>query len=188
MTAPPADPTFLVVATVLLFLLILGYLWFVYVVGPKVMKEKAPYTLTNLIRVYNIFQITACTAFVVRSYQMGFDFRFIWRCEKFDWLSDEAKVELYIGTWLFLLLRIFEFIETILFILRKKNNQASFLHVYHHVSTVLLMWVFITFDTGEDFVFFSFLDELMTQLILNLFLLQSLWRSTMLRSTVSCIA
>lgn len=180
-TAPPADSYFLVIATIVLAILIILYLRYIYIVGPKFMKDKAPYDVTNLLRVYNIFQVICCSTFVIRSYQMGFDFRFIWKCESFAFLSDETLTELYIGTWLFLLLRLFEFVETIFFILRKKDNQASFLHVYHHVSTVILMWIFITYDTGELFL----LNQLSTLDINSGFFQQNLWQSTMLRSTRS---
>lgn len=135
------------------------------------MKDRNPYNVTNVIRYYNVFQVIACSIFVYRTYQMGFDFRFLWRCESFDFLTDDERLELKIGTWCFLLLRMFEFVETIFFILRKKDNQASFLHVYHHITVVLLMWVYITFDTGKKFIsnkfshfftdYHSFLTELM---------------------------
>lgn len=39
------------------------------------------------------------------------------------------------------LLKIFEFLETIFFVLRKKNSQISNLHVYHHVSTAGLVYI-----------------------------------------------
>ena len=113
------------------------------------MKDKEPFNVTNYLRVYNILQVFACTAFVTLSYAIGFDFRFLWKCESFDFFSDDKKFLVKIGTWFFLLLRIVEFLETIFFILRKKQSQASFLHIYHHISTVILMWVFISFDTGE---------------------------------------
>lgn len=35
-----------------------------------------------------------------------------------------------------------DLIDTLLIILRKKNNQLSFLHVYHH-STVLIIWAWV---------------------------------------------
>ncbi|CRK87230.1 CLUMA_CG001034, isoform A [Clunio marinus] len=131
----------------LLIVIFAVYMWFIYIYGPKMMKSKRPYKLKNFIRGYNIFQMGACLVLVVRSYQLGFDFRFLWRCEDFSWLSESALNEIVIGTWFFLFLRMFEFIETVFFILRKKENQASFLHVYHHVSTVILMWVYLTYDT-----------------------------------------
>lgn len=113
------------------------------------MKDLPPYELTNLIRVYDIVQIAACSFFVIRTYMLGFHLKFICKCESFNFLNEYEMGQVQLGVWFFLLLRVFEFVETWFFILRKKNNQASFLHVYHHVSTVVLMWVFITFDTGE---------------------------------------
>lgn len=128
------------------------YFWFVFYQGPKMMKDRRPYNVTNILRIYNVFQVIACSIFVYRTFSMGFDFRFLWKCESFDFLTDGERLELKIGTWCFLLLRMFEFVETIFFILRKKGNQASFLHVYHHITVVLLMWVYITFDTGKKYI------------------------------------
>ncbi|TGZ38997.1 Elongation of very long chain fatty acids protein [Temnothorax longispinosus] len=47
--------------------------------------------------------------------------------------------------WYFFLLKIFDYVETIVFVLRKKDNQISGLHLYHHVSTLLLSWAGIRF-------------------------------------------
>lgn len=129
--------------------IIVLYLWYIMSYGPRWMKDKQPYNITNLCRWYNVFQFIACGLFVVRSYQMGFTFHYLWKCESFDFLSNEVKEELVLGSWLFLGLRMIEFVETVFFILRKKRNQASFLHVYHHISTVILMWIFLTYDTGK---------------------------------------
>nr|KAF7437756.1 hypothetical protein H0235_000147 [Vespula pensylvanica] len=46
------------------------------------------------------------------------------------------------GSWWALLTKLVDLIETGIFVLRKKNRQISFLHLYHHVSTVLLGWMF----------------------------------------------
>lgn len=128
--------------------LIFLYLWYVFFAGPKYMKTQEPYRLKNTIRYYNVFQLIACSSLVVRMWMIGFDHRYIFRCEKFNFLTEAQRIEVVIGTWMFLCLRIFEFIETVFFILRKKQKQASFLHIYHHISTVILMWIWITYDTG----------------------------------------
>ena len=43
------------------------------------------------------------------------------------------------------MLKIFDLIETGIFTLRKKYRQVSFLHLYHHVSTVLIAWLGVRF-------------------------------------------
>lgn len=39
------------------------------------------------------------------------------------------------------MLKLIDLIETVVFVLRKKSTQISFLHLYHHVSTFLLFWL-----------------------------------------------
>ncbi|XP_025988628.2 elongation of very long chain fatty acids protein 4 [Solenopsis invicta] len=43
------------------------------------------------------------------------------------------------------MLKILDLVETVLFILRKKNNQVSGLHLYHHVSSVLIVWLCVRY-------------------------------------------
>ena len=42
----------------------------------------------------------------------------------------------------------YEFMDTLIMILRKKNNQISFLHVYHHASTFGSWWAAVNFAPG----------------------------------------
>jgi hypothetical protein len=44
-------------------------------------------------------------------------------------------------------IKIFDLSETIVFILRKKYQQISVLHVYHHISTVLYVWIILRYLT-----------------------------------------
>jgi hypothetical protein len=43
-----------------MFAILCAYLYFVLEYGPKYMKEKKPYSLNTIIRVYNISQIICC--------------------------------------------------------------------------------------------------------------------------------
>lgn len=38
-----------------------------------------------------------------------------------------------------------DLIETVIFVLRKKDRQVSFLHLFHHCSMVLLVYLYTTF-------------------------------------------
>lgn len=80
---------------------------------------------------------------------LGLKLNYIGRCEKLEFLNDAERSEVNFGIWMFLLLRIYEFVETIFFIMRKKENQASFLHIFHHIGSVLMIWIFILKKTGE---------------------------------------
>ena len=59
------------------------------------------------------------------------------------------------GLWWFYFSKLIEMLDTIFFVLRKKNNQISFLHVYHHASMFPIWWVGIKWvagGQGESFV------------------------------------
>lgn len=75
-----------------------------------------------------------------------------WRCHTVDYRStnpDAMKILhfTYITFWL----KLVELIETVLFVLRKKENQISKLHVYHHTSTAMLTWIMVKYIGGKYF-------------------------------------
>lgn len=51
--------------------------------------------------------------------------------------------------WWTMTLKVVELIETVFFVLRKKDNQVSFLHVYHHVGTLMIVWMGVKFAGGK---------------------------------------
>lgn len=167
------EPYVNVISFVILLFIFAGYLWFVLFAGPKLMRKREPLNVTNLIRLYNVFQVIVCSIFVTRIYQLGFTFQFLFKCEKFEFLSRDELVEVKLGSWLFLSLRVFEFVETIFFVVRKKQNQASFLHIFHHVGSVMMTWLFIVSHAGEKSL--NGLDKCLT----FVFYSQNSWQLTL---------
>jgi elongation of very long chain fatty acids protein 1 len=143
---PVIDSLPLMASPLPLTAIIIAYMWFVLKAGPDLMKSRKAYDLTQIIRVYNIFQVVICAWFVYKVHQLNFSFNMTWRC--IDTLKPGTELKVYIIMWRFILLRGFEFIETIFFVLRKKQNQVSTLHVYHHISTVVLLWIFFKYSPG----------------------------------------
>lgn len=128
------------------------YLWIVFKAGPKFMENRKPFKLTYVTRFYNIFQIVACLYFIIESYKDGFSFKHTWKCfdePKYVGHVDQKMMYYYSLLWWFIFLRLSEFLETIFFILRKKFNQVSILHVYHHISIPLLLWIFLIYSGGR---------------------------------------
>jgi len=50
--------------------------------------------------------------------------------------------------WWFYISKLFELLDTVIFIARKKNNQISFLHVFHHASMFSLWWIGVKWVAG----------------------------------------
>ncbi|CAH1709093.1 unnamed protein product [Chironomus riparius] len=128
------------------------YLWIVFRAGPNFMKNRRPFDLTLATRLYNIFQIAGCLFFNVQAFKLGFSFYEIWKCTdepKYIGYSDEFEMKLNYYQWWYIFLRMSEFLETIFFVLRKKFNQVSILHVYHHISIPFLLWIFLMYSGGR---------------------------------------
>lgn len=51
-------------------------------------------------------------------------------------------------SYFFFLLKVLDLIETIFFILRKKNQQVTFLHIYHHAGVVTIGYFYFKLYSG----------------------------------------
>uniref|UniRef100_T1GZ15 Elongation of very long chain fatty acids protein n=1 Tax=Megaselia scalaris TaxID=36166 RepID=T1GZ15_MEGSC len=121
--------------------IILVYLLFVLKIGKIYMKNRSPYKLKKFIVAYNIFQIAACLLVI----------KAIWSDEKAppSRYFSQCQVAEYMNKWSYLykfnvgiyLLKCSEMLETIIFVLRKKWRQVSFLHVFHHCATLTLAFL-----------------------------------------------
>lgn len=51
-------------------------------------------------------------------------------------------------TWYYYILKLIDLTDTIIFVLRKKQNQVSFLHIYHHAAISISTYVSTRFYPG----------------------------------------
>lgn len=130
-----------------LFIIFGVYLWFVLKAGPQFMKDRKPFKLTQIVRVYNVFQVIACASYVTKMIKLKCTLDLIWKCSYGTIIGTEE--EAYVVVWYLILLRLLELIETVFFVLRKKQNQVTALHVYHHISTVFIIWMFLKYSGGK---------------------------------------
>ncbi|XP_016908566.1 elongation of very long chain fatty acids protein 1-like [Apis cerana] len=120
--------------------IILSYLYFVLKYGPQFMKNRKPYNLKTFIQWYNIFQIIANAYLVQQNISAGWFSEISVYCELPDYSYKPGPMKIAYTMWLTTMLKLIDLVETVVFVLRKKQEQISFLHVYHHVSTILLIW------------------------------------------------
>ncbi|CRK98252.1 CLUMA_CG011614, isoform A [Clunio marinus] len=108
--------------------------------GQGLMKHRRPFQLKAFLVVYNILQVLACLYFLINVFRTGFKWNYLWTCHMTGY-ENLNHVKLLYFTYI---LKGTELIETILFILRKKFGQMSFLHIYHHVSTFVFAYIGVT--------------------------------------------
>ncbi|GAB67485.1 long chain polyunsaturated fatty acid elongation enzyme, partial [Plasmodium cynomolgi strain B] len=87
--------------------------------------------LYNLLQVLLSLVITVLTIFEVRKRKFSLLHNYV----------DFSKTNIALCCWLFYVNKLFDFMDTILIVLRRKWNQFTFLHVYHHISVFLIMWI-----------------------------------------------
>lgn len=133
-----------------LILVTFSYLYFVLKCGPRYMENRPPYKLTTFIKYYNIAQIVLNSWIVYSLVNAGWtiDNVIFTRTQSSSALKINVLSCIYVG-WTTLALKIFDFVETGVFVLRKKQNQISFLHLYHHITTVWLSWIYAKFFVFE---------------------------------------
>jgi len=129
--------------------IILIYLALVYGILPAYMKNRKPYSLTTIIRTYNVIQIVSCVWLVYWFASSGWvQGKYHISCEPIDYSSNPQALGILNGFYWTYFLKMFELLETVFFILRKKSNQVTKLHVYHHASTIALAYIGCKFVGG----------------------------------------
>jgi hypothetical protein len=120
--------------------IVAAYLVSILYLGPAFMKNRKSFEIKPLVRLYNIsmillnlYQIKASLPFV----DNGSSF-FNCKAVESDLLHAEEIAKL---VDLFLLSRLADFLDTIWFVLRKKQSHISFLHLFHHSFAPLAAFV-----------------------------------------------
>lgn len=138
------------------------YVYFVKKLGPALMKNREPMNLRGLILCYNLSMILINAYFF---YEIVVNYRFGIEMDMFNFerpkTTDNSPKKLHV-IWLsyaFLLSKFLDLAETVFFVLRKKHNQISNLHVYHHSVVPLLVHMFAKISpTGGPGCMFPFLN------------------------------
>lgn len=122
-----------------------SYILFVCFIGPFLMRNREPFQLKSLIRAYNLLMVFIAGLLVVRMYQAVDSLSTMTDCSKtFSFLDDSATKTYRMANFI-MMVRLTEYFDTIFFTLRKKQNQVTFLHVFHHAFVPMYAyWVLRT--------------------------------------------
>ncbi|XP_062549403.1 elongation of very long chain fatty acids protein 4-like [Armigeres subalbatus] len=139
---------------------ILGmYLWFVLELGPKWMQRRKPMKIDNIIKVYNLVQVILCLFLFVEGLRLCYFRNYSFLCQPVDYSTDEVPIAITRRAYLYFVVKVIDLLDTVFFVVRKKQNQVSFLHVYHHTGMVMLSWSGVKWFPGGHSVFMGFINS-----------------------------
>ncbi|KAL3260677.1 hypothetical protein MRX96_046266 [Rhipicephalus microplus] len=131
----------------LCFPLLIGYVYFVKIAGPRWMKDRKPFNLRWAVLTYNALTVLANAYFAVKLFGLTYaSGHYSLFCQGINYSSPtETDMAILKLGWWYSFVRIGDFLDTIFFVLRKKNSQITFLHVAHHFLVVFSAWFYMNF-------------------------------------------
>ncbi|NXN18483.1 ELOV7 protein, partial [Indicator maculatus] len=125
------------------------YIYFVTSLGPKLMENKKPFDLRQIMVFYN-FSVVALSLYMTYEFLMsGWATGYSFRCDIVDYSRSPTALRMVRICWLYYFSKFIELLDTIFFVLRKKNNQVTFLHVFHHSIMPWTWWFGVKFAAGS---------------------------------------
>lgn len=147
----------------LLYFIIIKYLL------PHYMKNREPYQMRKPMLYYNLFNVVVNSiGFIIGMWETNFSAD-IWGCST----KKLSPLLVYCGYGYFLL-KYVDFLETIFFLLRKKFNQVSFLHVSHHCLMPNLCYFGMKYIPNRHVAFIPLINSLVHAIMYTYYYLAAL--------------
>uniref|UniRef100_A0A8C9YIL0 Elongation of very long chain fatty acids protein n=1 Tax=Sander lucioperca TaxID=283035 RepID=A0A8C9YIL0_SANLU len=115
-------------------IVIAAYIYFVTSLGPRMMQNRKAFDLKGVLIVYN-FGVVALSLYM---------------CYEVSHMASTC--------WLYYFSKFIEMLDTIFFVLRKKNSQVTFLHLFHHSIMPFTWWFGVRFSAGGMGTFHALLN------------------------------
>ncbi|KAK7099618.1 very long chain fatty acid elongase 4-like [Littorina saxatilis] len=118
--------------------------------GPSYMANRQPVRATGLMVSYNFFMVGLSLYMFFEFFACGYNGRFDFLCQPCDYSRTPQGYREASVAWWYFFSKIIEFLDTIFAIIRKKNGQLTFLHVYHHSTMALICWYVAKYVPGGE--------------------------------------
>jgi len=135
------------------------YVFIVKVLGPKLMKNRKPFELKNFIIIYNFLQVLFSLWLFYEAAMSGWLTGYSYRCEAIDYSPSPAAMRMANFVWWYYFSKFVDFIDTFLFVMRKKLDNVSALHVIHHGTMPFAVWWAVKFTPGGHVTFAFFINS-----------------------------
>lgn len=138
-----------------------AYLIFIYKIGPILMYEREGHSLKSLLRVLNAINILINIVLFNWGLHITNNFSDFFNCKALDRNPDDLVYFMEA----FIFSRLFDLSDTIVLVFRKKKNQITKLHVFHHTAVPVAMFVGAHFQM-TPFLGFAFAVNILVHVIM----------------------
>lgn len=151
-----------------------AYLYFVLSWGPRYMANRKPYKLERTLIVYNFIQVIVSTYIFYEGAFAGWFAHYSWKCQPVNFSNTPDGIREARGVYLYFLAKISELLDTVFFVLRKKERQISFLHLYHHTVMPMISWGATKYYPGGHGTFIGTINSFVHIIMYAYYLLSAL--------------
>ncbi|XP_054274964.1 elongation of very long chain fatty acids protein AAEL008004-like [Macrosteles quadrilineatus] len=152
------------------------YLYFVLQLGPALMKTKPAFDLKYVMIVYNFYQVVFSTWMCFRLFTTDRAIQYMIQhgCQPLSKEHNPVQDPLREAAWFYFVSKLIELLDTVFFVLRKKQSQVTFLHVYHHSNLAISTWAYLKYVKGEQGILIGFLNSFVHVVMYLYYLLAAL--------------
>ncbi|KAG8193458.1 hypothetical protein JTE90_005105 [Oedothorax gibbosus] len=120
------------------------YIIFCKWIGPALMVDRKPFELKNVLIFYNFFQMIVNTYLTIKAVE-GLLRMWNVRCEEYTTSPEMAVVvkDFDLALWHLYLIKYIDLFDAVFFVLRKKEKQITFLHLFHHAVLCLICYIYL---------------------------------------------
>lgn len=141
-------------------LMVLAYLYVIIFLGPRLMENRKPFKLREVLILYNGGQVMLSLYMLYEHLMSGWFFDYSYVCQPVDYSNGDKAIRMANLCWIYYISKLTEFADTIFFVMRKKDSQISFLHLYHHSLTPLETWILVKFVAGGHGTFSNLINNM----------------------------
>ncbi|GBP83485.1 Elongation of very long chain fatty acids protein AAEL008004 [Eumeta japonica] len=135
------------------------YLYFCLSWGPRFMERREPLQLQKTLIVYNFLQVLVSCWLFHEGLDAGWATTYSWKCQPVDFSNTPEALRVARGVYVYFLAKMSELLDTVFFVIRKKNQQVTFLHMYHHTVMPMISWGVTKYYPGGHGTFIGVINS-----------------------------
>ncbi|KAK7604933.1 hypothetical protein V9T40_006119 [Parthenolecanium corni] len=154
--------------------LVVAYLYVVMFLGPRMMANRKPYKLKELLVFYNAIQVVFSVLMLWEHLMSGWLLDYSYTCQPVDYSHNPTALRMANLCWWYYISKLTEFADTLFFVLRKKDNQISLLHLYHHSLTPIETWICVKFIAGGHGTFSNLVNNMVHVIMYSYYMISAM--------------